>query len=222
MLDELDSEQFLALLGLGSLASFSSLILLSKLSFLAAPLSDKVDEIYKSAAAKTIASGYGSPINEDFANYSAAAHKSNIENFNKTTYYEILDALTIASSLEDDDSIVDTAVKIYLAKVLIQSIFDRLRVKRKPIIVDTAVYGPYNSGVFDAVQSRTDAGAGVRKQWVTRHDSRVRPAHRLLNGTKVPFNNAFYIDGLAIRFPHDPLAPPSATVNCRCYLKLSL
>lgn len=58
----------------------------------------------------------------------------------------------------------------------------------------------------------------VYKVWRTRHDDRVRPMHVELDGDEVPYHSPFFVDGLAIRYPGDPLAPISLTANCRCHL----
>jgi HK97 family phage portal protein len=59
----------------------------------------------------------------------------------------------------------------------------------------------------------------VVRQWVSRRDPQVRPAHqRLDDGTKLPVGKAFEVDGVSLRWPGDPLAPASLTRNCRCRL----
>lgn len=64
----------------------------------------------------------------------------------------------------------------------------------------------------------------LRKTWVTRGDSRVRPLHRRLHGKTRRFGQDFFrwpYMGARLRYPGDPEAPLEATANCRCVLWLS-
>lgn len=54
------------------------------------------------------------------------------------------------------------------------------------------------------------------KEWSAVLDSRTRPDHVALSGERVPVNEAFHISGEALRYPHDPAASASETINCRC------
>lgn len=62
-------------------------------------------------------------------------------------------------------------------------------------------------------------GPAVLRTWVTRGDTRVRAAHRELNGTTLPAGTPYTVNGSALRFPGDPFAPADPTVNCRCRLR---
>lgn len=56
-----------------------------------------------------------------------------------------------------------------------------------------------------------------RKAWHTRRDSRVRDAHREMEGQVQNLDAPFVAPGGAkLRFPGDPLAPLELTANCRC------
>jgi len=55
-------------------------------------------------------------------------------------------------------------------------------------------------------------------EWVTMHDSSVRPAHHDTEGQQRPPGVPFDVDGAPMRYPGDPLAPIGLWINCRCTL----
>lgn len=57
------------------------------------------------------------------------------------------------------------------------------------------------------------------KTWVNTKDGRTREAHRTLpskNPEYIPWGASFESSKGPIRYPHDPKAQPSNTINCRC------
>jgi hypothetical protein len=73
-----------------------------------------------------------------------------------------------------------------------------------------------------------DPTLDVEKTWITAGDERVRSSHQRLSGqVVVGMNTPFTTTGedgqpVQIRWPHDPLAPASETVQCRCVLGLRI
>lgn len=64
-------------------------------------------------------------------------------------------------------------------------------------------------------------GVELHKIWMTRMDSRVRSAHRKLQGNTHPLDKPFWRElgtGRVLRYPGDPSAPIEQTANCRCWL----
>lgn len=59
------------------------------------------------------------------------------------------------------------------------------------------------------------------KTWVTRGDTRVRPAHMDLAGQTKRLEKPFSADGFDIMRPGDPEAPPDLVIGCRCHLAYS-
>lgn len=184
-----------------------------------APLTAGMKDIYQQAISDNIEEGYGQPVTSEQADAAVSEHLATVNNFNTTTQNQVAEALAAASLGRDRDGVdLNIAFKVILATVLVKAVFNKLRSNRKDMIVDSAVLGPYNQGLFD---SASNADAGVNKQWVSLKDERVRISHRQLNGDKVPVGSPFFVDGVPIRFPKDPLAPPGLTINCRCVLKFT-
>ncbi|WP_369522827.1 phage minor head protein [Streptomyces agglomeratus] len=72
------------------------------------------------------------------------------------------------------------------------------------------------NGAADAVAAAS--GPSITRTWQTRRDDRVRPAHEAAEGSTLPVNQPFEMEGWPVRYPGDPLAPLSLTANCRCRL----
>ncbi len=54
--------------------------------------------------------------------------------------------------------------------------------------------------------------------WRTARDERVRATHAAMNGQRVANGKPFQSpSGATLRYPGDPLAPASETINCRCW-----
>lgn len=82
-------------------------------------------------------------------------------------------------------------------------------------VAETCAVATIN-GAADAAAEH--AGPDVVRTWVTRGDTRVRPAHKALHGTTLPVGTPYTVDGASLRYPGDPFAPIALTVNCRCRL----
>lgn len=139
------------------------------------------------------------------------------EKVNDTTGEEITAAVLVALALMagDDDKGID---KSSLLRSALIAIFANLLGKRKRMIAEHEAQTAFNAGTYF---SGKQVGA-MTKTWVTRRDTSVRPAHQFLQGKTVELGNSFVVDGIPLRFPGDPLAPPSLTINCRCRLRFSV
>lgn len=128
---------------------------------------------------------------------------------NTTTGEEIAAAIAIALMEKEED-------KSVLLRLALIAIFLKLLSKRRRDIAEHEAQASYNGGVFLAGK---DIEGGITKTWITRNDSRVRSTHKFLEGKTVDFGDGFIVDGTALRFPGDPIAPPALTYNCRCRLR---
>lgn len=63
-----------------------------------------------------------------------------------------------------------------------------------------------------------DAGA-ITMTWRSAHDTRVRDAHRELDGETIARGGVFQSSLGPIRYPGDPSASIANTINCRCWLE---
>ena len=85
-------------------------------------------------------------------------------------------------------------------------------------IIDTEAHRDYNTGVYDA--GKKSGVPGLKKQWQTMMDGKVRETHSYLQSTIVGIDDRFYtFDGDSARFPGD-FSLPENNVNCRCGISL--
>lgn len=84
-------------------------------------------------------------------------------------------------------------------------------------VAETDATRVYNAGVVDG--GKASGVPGVRKQWVTAGDERVRDPHQWLDGVIVPLDEKFYVDGDSAMAPGG-FSLPELNVNCRCELRL--
>lgn len=56
----------------------------------------------------------------------------------------------------------------------------------------------------------------VRREWVAAEDERTRTTHSSADGQVRGQQEAFDVGFAKLRFPGDPLGPPSEVINCRC------
>lgn len=89
---------------------------------------------------------------------------------------------------------------------------------REERIARTEAGRAWNTATLGAAQAVTGPDKPVVKQWVTRRDSRVREDHADANGQLRLIDEPFTVGGHEMSAPHDPTAPASQVVNCRCVL----
>ena len=86
-------------------------------------------------------------------------------------------------------------------------------------IIETEAHRDYNTGVYEA--GMESGVSGIKKQWSTMRDGRVRETHDYLEGMTVDLDDKFYtFDGDSARFPGD-FSLPENNVNCRCDIVLT-
>lgn len=144
------------------------------------------------------------------------AQMQRVQKVNDTTGEEIAAALIVAMALMGDG---DAGInKSSLLRSALIAIFANLLAKRKKMIAEHEAQTAFNAGTYF---SGKQVGA-VTKTWLTRRDGNVRIAHQSLQGKTVELGEGFKVDGYVLRFPGDPLAPPSLTMNCRCRLRFNV
>lgn len=92
---------------------------------------------------------------------------------------------------------------------------------RARVIAQTETTRAYGAGTLAAglEQSRV-TGRLLRKRWDTEQDSKVRTSHREVDGEVRDLGMPFYVDGVPLQFPGDPIGPPESVINCRCDLMI--
>jgi uncharacterized protein with gpF-like domain len=90
---------------------------------------------------------------------------------------------------------------------------------RARVIAQTETTRAYGAGTLAGgmEQSRV-SGRLLRKRWDAERDNRVRVSHREVNGEVRDLGMPFYVDGVPLMFPGDPMGPPETVINCRCDL----
>lgn len=98
---------------------------------------------------------------------------------------------------------------------------------RAATIARTETTAAVSAGDQEMFQQAIDEGAiqpdDIKNVWITAADERVRDSHRAMNRQERPFGEPFVSgDGNLLRFPGDPSAPASDTIQCRCVIRRTL
>ncbi len=101
----------------------------------------------------------------------------------------------------------------------------QLRARQKTIARSEAQQS-VNAANEEAYQQAIESGAlapeQIKRKWNSQGDDRVRDSHQHLNGMVRGMDETFPGRDGDLRFPGDPLAPASETVNCRCVLETKI
>ncbi|MFE9127807.1 phage minor head protein [Streptomyces sp. NPDC007148] len=89
---------------------------------------------------------------------------------------------------------------------------------REERIARTEAGRAWNTATLGAARDATGTLAPIVKQWLSRRDDRVRHDHAGANGQIQLLDDPFTVGGIEMDAPHDPTAPASQVVNCRCIL----
>lgn len=90
---------------------------------------------------------------------------------------------------------------------------------RARVIAQTETTRAYGAGTLAAgMEQARVTGRRLMKRWDTEHDARVRQSHREVDGETLELWYPFYVDGIPLMFPGDPVGPPESVINCRCDL----
>jgi hypothetical protein len=79
----------------------------------------------------------------------------------------------------------------------------------------------WNAATLAAAQALTGPDRPLVKQWITRHDQRVRETHADADAQLQLLDEPFRVGGVDMAYPGDPTASAALTVNCRCVLALA-
>ena len=119
-----------------------------------------------------------------------------------------------------DDKCVNLEIREETFKDRIQEQLDADSLDGILRIIDTEAHRDYNTAVYDA--GKESGVSGLKKQWVTMMDDRVRDQHQYLEGMVVGIDDLFYTyDGDSAYAPGG-FEKPENNVNCRCLLTLAV
>lgn len=98
---------------------------------------------------------------------------------------------------------------------------DRAIKYRAEVIARTEALRAVHEGQEQAYQQAVDNGVleadTIELTWRTAHDARTRASHRAMDGQKRMQGETFVSgDGVTLRYPCDPEAPPAEAAQCRC------
>ncbi|MFD3612376.1 ADP-ribosyltransferase [Streptomyces atroolivaceus] len=92
---------------------------------------------------------------------------------------------------------------------------------REHRIAQTEATRAWNTATLAAAEAATGPDRPVVKQWITRHDARVRTAHDQVDGQIRLLAEPFVVAGVEMQAPGDPTAPASLVIHCRCRLAVA-
>jgi HK97 family phage portal protein len=121
------------------------------------------------------------------------------------TTEQVLRSQVLAHGVAEGESVPELRARL-------QRVFANLSDYRATMIARTETVGGYNQASFLAA---LDAGA-TRKTWLATADQRTRETHRQENGRSAAMNKRFTLT--KSRWPADPTAPASQSIQCRCAL----
>ncbi|MFE7330787.1 phage minor head protein [Streptomyces sp. NPDC057565] len=120
---------------------------------------------------------------------------------------------------------VDAGEDIDQLRARLRAAFTREGAQLGPVrerrIAQTEASRAWNTATLAAAQAATGPDRPVVKQWVTRHDKRVRTAHDQVDGQIRLLAEPFTVAGVEMQAPGDPTAPPGLVINCRCRLAVA-
>lgn len=121
------------------------------------------------------------------------------------TTEQVLRSQLLAHGVAEGESVPELRARI-------QQVFTNLSDYRATMIARTETVGGYSAASHMAA---LDRGA-VRKTWLSTDDKRTRRTHRAAQGSTVALNKRFPLT--ESRWPADPAAPASQSIQCRCAL----
>lgn len=124
---------------------------------------------------------------------------------------------TIARSIREGRPLSEAQVER-----MVQRYRDRYVRYRSEVIARTEALRSTHEGTEEMYRQAIEAGqiqpGQIQRKWVTAGDERVRSSHARLNGVVRMLDEVWQGDEGELRYPGDPLAPGSETIQCRCVI----
>lgn len=117
-----------------------------------------------------------------------------------------------------------------LTPAQVDSLVERYRTRyiryRSEVIARTEALRATHQGVEEMYAQAIENGDlnanELRRTWNTAKDERVRSSHSAIDGVTNGLGEPWTVAGGQLRFPGDPSAPASETVQCRCIISTRL
>lgn len=123
---------------------------------------------------------------------------------------------TVRAALRDETPLTRQQIDAMVTRYT-----DRFIAHRAEVIARTEALRSVHEGaelMYDQAITAGDLSANdLIREWNTARDERVRSSHKAMHGQKRGYGEAFESgDGYRLRYPGDPNAPGSETIQCRC------
>ncbi|HQV21585.1 MAG TPA: phage minor head protein [Agitococcus sp.] len=106
-----------------------------------------------------------------------------------------------------------------IAKKIAKKIGGVNAISRAMTIARTETHKAANTTQYTKAEwAAQESGLKVEVEWIATNDGRVRDNHRHADGQKRHIGQPFNVGGEAMKYPGDPSASGSNTINCRCVL----
>ena len=106
-----------------------------------------------------------------------------------------------------------------IAKKIAKKIGGVNSISRAMTIARTETHKAANTTQYTKAEwAAQESGLKVEVEWIATNDGRVRDNHRHADGQKRHIGQPFNVGGEAMKYPGDPSASGSNTINCRCVL----
>lgn len=89
-------------------------------------------------------------------------------------------------------------------------------IKRGVTVVRTELGRVFSDASYKRMLQASAIIGGMEKQWRRSGKPNARPHHNAADGQIQPVDEPFIIAGHKLRYPRDPAAPASETINCGC------
>lgn len=128
---------------------------------------------------------------------------------------------TVARALRDNKPLTKAQVELMVGRYR-----ERYIKYRAEVIGRTEALRSVHQGTLEMYRQAFEEGAmgesEVKHKWVSARDKRTRDSHRSLNGLIRLTGQTFPGSDGPLKYPGDPDAPASETVQCRCVLSTRL